>query len=90
MADKRKPTPGADRAIWQGLTEILVEVFDDPGITPTAEMTAGDIPAWDSMKMVEILLAIEDRFAIKLRASDIDRLGRVGDLVERIRTRLRG
>ena len=74
--------------IEAGLTEILRETFADPSLVLAPEMTAKDIEGWDSLKMVIIILAVEERFGIELRTREMDALRCVGDfasLIERKR-----
>ena len=63
------------------VTEIMREYFDDDDIKLTAETTADDIPAWDSMNHVNIIIAIEQRLKIKFKTSEIESLHNVGELV---------
>ena len=66
---------------YAGLTEIFRETFGDPSLPLTPEMTAQDVPGWDSLRMVIIIIAVEERFGIRLRTSEMDRLHCVGDFV---------
>jgi acyl carrier protein len=50
----------------------------------TGETTAKDVPGWDSMKQVMILMAVEEKFEIQLSTREMDRLKNVGDLVAAI------
>ena len=63
------------------VTEIMREYFDDDDIKLTVETTADDIPAWDSMNHVNIIIAIEQRLKIKFKTSEIESLHNVGELV---------
>jgi len=74
-------------AIYAELTEIFHEVFDDESLVVKPQMTAADVKGWDSFKQVEILLAVQERFGLKLRSREIDGLGCVGDLVDIIKRR---
>jgi acyl carrier protein len=67
---------------YAALTEIFNDVFmtDDMKLTP--ELTAKDVPGWDSFKQIEIMVAVEERFAIRLNTREIDSLKCVGDLAE--------
>ncbi len=69
------------------LTDVLREAFGDDALTVTPETTAKDVPGWDSIRMVSILIAVEDRFGIKTRSREIDRLRSVGDFVALIRAK---
>lgn len=66
--------------IYQELTQIFQDTFLDDKLTVTADLTAADIPGWDSLQMVNILVAVEQKFGIKIRSREIDALHTVGDL----------
>ncbi len=70
--------------VLSALTEIFHEVFDDESLVLARQMTASDVKGWDSFKQVEILLAVQERFKLKLSSREIDGLGCVGDLVSLI------
>ena len=74
----------SDEAILETVTELLREVFDDPVLHVTKQTSAKDVPGWDSMKQVMILLAVEEKFDIQLSTREMDRLRDVGDLVAAI------
>ena len=67
--------------ITAALTEIFRDVFtrDDMELTPA--LSAKDVEDWDSFKQIEIIIATEERFAIKLTTRELDSLRNVGDLV---------
>ena len=56
------------------LTEILRDVLEAPDLVVTAQTSATSVPAWDSMKHILILMAVQDRFGIRLTTREIDRL----------------
>ena len=66
--------------IYAALTEIFRDIFlnDEMQLTPT--LSAKDVEGWDSFKQIEIILATETRFAIRLKTKEIDTLSCVGDL----------
>ena len=70
------------------LNEIFRNVFDDPEMVVTPEMSAEDVPEWDSFNHINILVAAEMRFGVKFGTAEIDALRNVGDfaaLIERKR-----
>ena len=75
----------SDEAIYSDLTEIFHEVFDSDSIKLRPELTAQDVDGWDSFKQVEILIAVQERFGLKLHSREIDGLKNVGDLVDTIK-----
>jgi acyl carrier protein len=74
--------------VYQRLSEIFQEVFDDPSIVPTPEMKAGDVPEWDSLNHINLIVAIEARFKIKFKSTELESLRNVGHLVELIERKL--
>jgi acyl carrier protein len=70
------------------LTEIIGDTLDVDDLVLTPDTTATDVPGWDSLKMVSIIIAIEARFHIRIRSSEIDTLKTVGDLAGVIRTKV--
>jgi len=67
--------------IVAALTEIFHDVFlrDDLTLTPT--LSANNVEGWDSFKQIEIVIAVEERFAVKLKTREVNALSNVGDLV---------
>lgn len=66
------------------LQDICREVFEDPSLSLTPETTADDVPNWDSFNHLNIVAAVEQRFHVRFRTSEIERLKNVGDFVEMI------
>jgi acyl carrier protein len=70
--------------IFREVEQIFRNIFLDGNLQVGRKTTAKDVPGWDSFKMIEIVMAIEDRFGTKMETHDIDRVKNVGDLVTRI------
>jgi len=69
----------SEAAFYPALTEIFRDVFlRDVPLRP--ELTAKDVPGWDSFKQIEIIVALEERYGIKFRTKELDSLNNVGDL----------
>ncbi|MBV9116134.1 MAG: acyl carrier protein [Acetobacteraceae bacterium] len=70
-----------DPEIYAALTTIFRDVFlrDDLELRP--DLSAKDVEGWDSFKQIEIILAAEARFGIKMSTRELDSLRRVEDLV---------
>ena len=74
----------ASTEIQDALQGIIRDVFMSDDLELTPETTARDVPGWDSFKMVEIIVTVEERFGIKITSRDVDRLRNFGDLVTMI------
>jgi acyl carrier protein len=56
------------------LQEIFREVFDDPTIVLRDEMTAADVDGWDSVRHIDLLIAVERALHIKFATAEMARL----------------
>jgi acyl carrier protein len=70
--------------VYDGLTQIFRDLFADETITLNASTTAADVDAWDSFNNLNIIAAAEERFGVKFRAREIEKLDNVGSLVRLI------
>jgi acyl carrier protein len=73
--------------IYEELTEIFRDIFDDDELVIGDETTADDIEDWDSLEQINLLVAIEKKFNIKIRLGDVsglENVGRMVDLIERL------
>lgn len=69
-------------AVLARLTEIIGEQLGISIKNLTESSTAKDIPGWDSLAHVTIVLAIEKEYQFKLRTAEIGRLQNVAGLVD--------
>ena len=69
-------------AALQNLVEVFREVFDQPTLELREDMTAADIPEWDSLNHIDLIVAVERRFRIKFTTRDVGNLKTVGELAE--------
>lgn len=66
------------------LTQTLRDVFDDETLVAAPELTAGDVDGWDSVNNVRLILSVERQFKIRLAASEVSGLKKLGDLMSLI------
>ena len=69
------------------LTELLRDVLDDDEIVLTPETTARDVPGWDSLANVRLILAVEARYNTRFAAAEVARLRNVGELADLVAQR---
>ncbi len=65
----------------ESFAEIVRETLGDPQMVVTPETSAATVPGWDSVAMVDMIMAVEERFAIHLGSRDLDQIASVGDMV---------
>lgn len=66
--------------IYADLQDVMRDVFDDDDIAIGPETTAADVPGWDSQAHVMLIVATEQRFAIRFNTAELDSLHNVGEL----------
>jgi acyl carrier protein len=73
--------------IYERLTQIFQDIFDDDSISVTPELSAKDVDGWDSVTHIRLMLTVEKAFKIKFSTSEISNLNNVGDLVTLVKAR---
>ncbi|WP_428534189.1 acyl carrier protein [Rhodopila sp.] len=66
------------------ITAILREVLRDNSCEVAATTCFEDLPGWDSMDLVAVVVEAECRFNVQFELVEIDRLTTVGDLLRMI------
>jgi acyl carrier protein len=73
--------------VYQRLSTIFQDVFDEDDIQVTPELSAKDVDGWDSLTHIRLILTVEKAFGIKFSTSEIGKLENVGGLVALIKSR---
>ena len=73
--------------IYERLSSVFRDVFDDESIVVSSQLTASDVPGWDSLTNIRLILTVEKTFGIQFSASEIGKLQNVGDLVSLVRSK---
>ena len=71
-----------EQAILDAVQEIFRDNFDDDTLVITRSTCADAIEDWDSLEQINLLTAIETKFAIKFKLADVRDLKDVGDLLD--------
>ena len=66
------------------LTDVMRRVFEKPGLEITMATTARDVPDWDSLNHVSLIMEVEATFGIKCALGELQDLKNVGALVSLI------
>jgi len=62
------------QAALEEIQDVVRDVLGDDDIVLTEAMAAEEVDGWDSMAHVNIIIAIEKRFGIQLKATDLAQL----------------
>ena len=77
-----------EAAIYEQLTPIFRDIFDDDSIVLTPETSASEIPEWDSLNHITLVVAQESKFGVKFKSAELEELLNVGGLVALIQKKL--
>lgn len=64
------------------LRELIALAFDVPRETVTPHTVQADIPAWDSVGHLNLMLMLEDHFKVRLDVSDMVKLTSVQAILD--------
>jgi acyl carrier protein len=67
------------------LTPIFRDVFNDNALVVSEGMTAAEVPTWDSLSNINMIVAVEKAFGAKFSIKDVRNLKNVGELIELIK-----
>ena len=70
---------------------VLQELFDDlflDAVLVTPELTAQDVPEWDSLFHISLILAIESKFRIKFKMGEVEQAENMGELTALIHKKI--
>ena len=63
------------------LEKIFRDLFDDDGLTLSDATAAKDVPGWDSLNNVKLIVRIEKEFKIRFATGEMIGLNNVGELL---------
>jgi acyl carrier protein len=70
--------------IHEKLTGIFRDIFEDDQLQLADETTAEDVEGWDSLTHVNLLVAVEKGFGIRMSTREIKSMRNVGDFINLI------
>jgi acyl carrier protein len=69
------------------LKTVFQSVFDETDIAITREMSAEDVPSWDSLHHIQLISEVERAFRIKFKLREVMAMKNVGDLIDLIHSK---
>lgn len=69
------------KEIVEKLTAVFQEVFSDASLVLNDEMTSKDVEKWDSLTNMLMISTVEERFNVKFKLKELNKLKKVGDIV---------
>lgn len=83
------PASGLTRAdILTKIRDILAEVTDDDNLQLSESTTAQDVPEWDSINHVKLLIGLESELGFRFDTEEVGGLKNVGELIDLVEKKL--
>jgi acyl carrier protein len=74
--------------IYERLSKIFRDVFEDEDLVAKPELTANDIVGWDSLANLQLLLTVQKTFGVKFTAHEITSLNNVAELAALVQAKI--
>ena len=71
------------------IQESLRDLLDEPGLLLSPTSRAQDVPGWDSLNQVSLIIQLEQHFTIRFSSSEVSSLNNIGELAELIMAKAR-
>lgn len=68
--------------VYERLTKVFQEVFDDEEIEINDDTTADDIDGWDSFEHINLVVLVQDEFSFKIPMGKVVTMKNVGEMVD--------
>ena len=78
------PSAIAASSVLADVTAIFRDLLHDPSLELTPGSSPDDVPGWDSMTHIALVVEAECRFGVQFRVGEIEGLHTVGDFVRSI------
>ena len=74
--------------VYEKLSVVFRDVFDDESIEVTESTTSNDIADWDSLEHINLIAAVEQEFHVKFNMGQVVSMKNVGEMADIIISQL--
>jgi acyl carrier protein len=78
--------PRSRAEILERVQSIAASVLNLPDLELGEDTTAHEVPGWDSLTHVQIIVGVEQAFGIRMTSTEVAQLENAGSLVDVIQT----
>jgi acyl carrier protein len=71
---------GSTSTTYRRIRQLFREVFDNDEMEISDDTSAKDVPGWDSLAQVKLVIGLEEEFGIKFTTHEVAQMSCVGDL----------
>ena len=75
------------KEVYDRLTAVFQDVFEDETLVAEPELTADDVAGWDSLANLRLMLTVQKAFGVKFSAHEITSLSNVGELAALVKAK---
>lgn len=68
--------------VFERLNKVFQEVFDDETIEVNDDTTSENIDDWDSFEHINLIVAVEEEFSIKIPMGKVVTMKNVGEMAD--------
>jgi acyl carrier protein len=68
--------------ILNELNSVFQLIFSNNSIIITPTLSASDVEEWDSLTHMLLIVEVENRFSIKFKLKDLNKMRNVGDMID--------
>ena len=68
--------------VFERLNKVFQEVFDDETIEVNDDTPSEDIDDWDSFEHINLIVAVEEEFSIKIPMGKVVTMKNVGEMAD--------
>lgn len=76
-----------ENALLNELRAVFAEVFRVPANDVGPEMQFGELPQWDSMGHMDLMVALESKFGVEISAETISQLTSIPAIIAHVQTK---
>ena len=69
-------------AILEQVNAVFVDTLDNEDVVVDETTTASDVDEWDSLTHIQLVVAIEKKFAIRFTSKEIQSWANVGEMID--------
>ena len=70
------------------LSDIFKVLFNRPDLELNVDLTAKDVPGWDSFNHVNLIINIEEEFGVRFSNDEVGGMQNVGNLKKLLATKI--
>lgn len=78
------------QTVFDQIVEVMRDLFDEYEGPISRETSASDIPQWDSLAHVQLIVMVEQEAGVRFSTAEIESFRSLGDLVDTVERKKAG